>query len=166
MNTSRIECGFIKESDFENVSPMEMKYKLIKDFNHLKTTAQKLQCPISNLVVYMGSLGQEYFDKYELCYLDVKVRNLKEGDSGDHLNQIHTDYVKDYNHPNKPETHLLYTNTGRTKFFDLVDGEYKLIGETEPNSIYKYNREYHQSPIVEKACKRLMIRLSYCDRLK
>ena len=48
----------------------------------------------------------------------------------------------------------------------LFDGEYKLIGETEPNSIYKYGGEYHQSPIVEKACKRVMIRLSFCDRLK
>lgn len=166
MNKSRIECGFIRESDFEYISPIEMKYKLIKDFDHLKSVSQKLQNPLSNLVVYMGSLGKEYFNQYELCYLDVKVRNLKEGDSGDHLNQVHLDWTKDFNHPNKPETHLLYTNTGGTKFFDLVDGEYKFIGETEPNSIYKYGRIHHQSPIVEKACKRIMLRLSFVDRLK
>ncbi|AWD93239.1 hypothetical protein AB9_139 [Acinetobacter phage vB_AbaM_B9] len=158
---------FENNFDFANTPLHEVKHKRINDDLHLlRFISVMFDEQIQSIILIMLDSSRTLFSQYDLCYLDVKVRNLKEGDSGDHLNQVHTDYVKDYNHPNKQETHLLYTNTGLTKFFDLVDGEYKLIGETEPNCVYKYNREYHQSPIVEKACKRVMIRLSFCDRLK
>lgn len=158
---------FENNFDFSSTPLHEVKYKRINDGLHLlRFISDMFDEQIQSIILVMLDNSRTLFNQYELCYLDVKVRNLKEGDSGDHLNQIHTDYVKDINHPNKPETHLLYTSTGHTKFFDLVDGEYKLIGETEPNSIYKYGREFHQSPIVEKPCKRLMIRLSFVDRLR
>ena len=158
---------FENNFDFANTPLHEVKYKRINDGLHLlRFISNMFDEQIQSIILVMLDNSRTLFNQYELCYLDVKVRNLKEGDSGDHLNQVHLDWTKDFNHPNKQETHLLYTNSGHTKFFDLVDGEYKLIGETEPNSIYKYGREYHQSPIVEKACKRVMIRLSFCDRLK
>lgn len=156
----------ISERELEELPLIEMKYKHIKNYDHLICISNTLPEYIQGIINIMGYRASDLFKSYELCYLDVKVRNLKEGDSGDHLNQIHTDWTQDFNHPNKQETHLLYTNTGKTKFFELVNGEYKLIGETEPNSIYKYNREFHQSPIVEKACKRVMARLSFVDRLR
>lgn len=153
--------------DFTDTPLHEVKHKRINDGLHLlRFISVMFDEQIQSIILTMLDNSRTLFNQYELCYLDVKVRNLKEGDSGDHLNQIHTDYVNDINHPNKQETHLLYTSTGDTEFYNFVNNEYVLLGKTEPNSIYKYGRIHHKSPIMTKECKRVMIRLSFCDRLK
>lgn len=156
-----VECNFIDEKDLEYLPPIEMKYKWMLNEDQLLFTADILPVCIRNVIVTMNNYALDYFDSYDRCYLDVKVRDLKEGESGDHLNQIHLDWTNDFNHPNKHETHFLYTNTGGTKFYSYDE----FVGETLPQSIYKYHREYHQSPRVKSACKRVMIRLSFVDTL-
>lgn len=157
-----IECNFIDDKDLASFPLIEMKYKLINNEEHLHRVVSKLPIPIRNIIIVMLCYSSHCFDSYDFCYLDVKVRELDEGESGDHLNQVHLDWTNDIHHPNKPETHFLYTTTGGTKFFDWYD----YVGETLPNSIYKYHREWHQSPVMKEPCKRVMIRLSFVDSLR
>lgn len=145
----------------KNIPLTYCKYKKVLSEDHLKSVIFNFHPTIQLIIHEILKYTEGLFEKYDHCYLDVKVRDLKAGDSGDDLNQVHLDWTNDLNHPNKEETHFLYTSTGGTKFYTYNE----FIGETLPNSIYKYHREYHQSPRVKSACKRVMVRLSFVDTL-
>jgi hypothetical protein len=152
-----IEFKPIDKKDLPDL--LEIKYKLIKDADHLVYVANMLHPAIGNVIKSMLAYSTWKFEDYELCYLDVKVRDLKKGGSGDWYNNYHYDWVRDYDHPNKHETHLIYSNIFGTHYKE--DG---VVKQCEPNRVYMYGRELHCSPIVTEDCRRVLIRLSFVDK--
>lgn len=155
-----VDFNFFDKKALSEIECIEIKYKEVRDFQHLHQLSSKFHPSIRNVITCMNNWSLDYFDKYEKCYITVKVRDLKAGDSGDVLNSWHYDWVKDKDHHNKEETHLLYTNKYGTHYI-----EDDVEKQCEDNSIYKYNREIHKSPIVPEDIKRVMIRLSFVDKL-
>ena len=151
---------FEEDFDFSNTPYHEVKYKKIRDGLHLiNYITNTFGSEIQYIIDRMLDFSRGCFNQYDQCYLDVKVRDLNVGDSGDYFNEWHTDWVKDINHPNKPETYIIYTNIFGTHYI-----ENGLEQQCENNSIYMYKRDLHKSPIVTKDCKRVLIRLSFVDR--
>ena len=155
-----VDYNFFDDKSLKDLEPIEIKYKLIRNEDKLLIEANKLPVSIRNIIVCMNNYSNHLFSDYDKCYLDVKVRNLKAGDSGDYTNEWHTDWVKDKNHPNKEETHFIYTNVYGTHYLD--NGIEK---QCDNNSIYKYHRDLHKSPVVPEDCKRVLVRLSFVDNL-
>lgn len=155
-----VDYNFFDDKSLKDLEPIEIKYKLIRNEDKLLIEANKLPVSIRNIIVCMNNYSNHLFSDYDKCYLDVKVRSLKAGDSGDYTNEWHTDWVKDKNHPNKEETHFIYTNVYGTHYLD--NGIEK---QCDNNSIYKYHRDLHKSPIVPEDCKRVLVRLSFVDNL-
>ena len=155
-----VDYKFFDDQSLKDLEHIEIKYKLIRNEDKLLIEANKLPVSIRNIIVCMNNYSSHLFSDYAKCYLDVKVRNLKAGDSGDYANEWHTDWVKDKNHPNKPETHFIYTNVYGTHYLDN-----DVERQCDDNSIYKYHRDLHKSPIVSENCKRVLVRLSFVDNL-
>lgn len=152
-----IEFKKLEPRDFPPLT--EVKYRPVKNQEHLVNLANTFHPTIGNVILSMLAYSWFNFEDYDLCYLDVKVRDLKEGDSGDWYNNWHYDWVRDYEHPNKHETHLIYSNT-----FGTLYKENGVVKQCDENSVYMYGRELHCSPIVNMDCRRIMIRLSFVDQ--
>lgn len=157
----KLPIEFTKLDDKDLPELTEIKYRLIKDQKHLVELANSFHPAIGNVILAMLAYSYFKFEDYELCYLDVKVRDLKTGESGDWYNNYHYDWVRDYENPNKHETHLIYSNV-----FGTLYKENGVEKQCEPNRVYVYGRELHCSPIVTEPCRRIMIRLSFVDSLR
>jgi len=155
-----VDYNFFDDKSFKDLELIEIKYKLIRNEDKLLIETDKLPIPIRNIIVCMNNYSNHLFNDYDKCYLDVKVRNLKVGDSGDYTNEWHTDWVKEKDHPNKEETHFIYTNVYGTHYLDN-----DVEKQCDDNSIYKYHRDLHKSPVVPEDCKRVLVRLSFVDNL-
>lgn len=113
-----VDYNFFDDKSLKDLELIEIKYKMIRNEAKLLIETDKLPVPIRNIIVCMNNYSNHLFNVYDKCYLDVKVRNLKAGDSGDYTNEWHTDWVKEKDHQNKPETHFIYTNIYGTHYLD------------------------------------------------
>lgn len=138
----------LDEIDWSDMPRTEIKFAEVT-----QSLLDSLDIRVRDIVLKMMSLNTLSYDH---CLLDVKVRNLKTGDCGCFLKVYHYDWVKSLDHPNKHETHFIYTNINGTEFEDGT----KCID----NSIYQYGRESHRGSIMLTDTKRVMIRLSYVDK--
>ena len=155
-----VDYNFFDDKTLNDLEQIDINYKLILSADKLLIEANNLPIPIRNIIVCINNYSNHLFNSYDKCYLDVKVRNLKAGDSGDYTNDWHTDWVKDNHHTNKEETHFIYTNIYGTHYL-----ENDVEKQCADNSIYKYYRDLHKSPIVPEDCKRVLVRLSFVDNL-
>jgi len=153
-----VDFNFFNQKNLDELTLIEHKYRKIISPNYLLAAAEQYPVGIRNVICCMNNWSNFLFNQYDRCYLDVKVRNLKAGDSGDTLNQWHYDWVENYAEDIKHETHFIYTNKYGTHY--LEDG---VIKQCDDNSIYKYGREIHKSPVVPEDLKRVMIRLSFVN---
>lgn len=135
--------------DWSDVPLTELKYKRLH-----KKTLDSLHPKLLHVINKM--LSYEVEEKYDMCLLDVKVRDLKKGKCSCALPEYHYDWVKNYDHKNKHEFHLIYTNVDGTEF---LHG-----GKCKDNSIYSFGRELHRGVYMDKDKRRVLVRLSYVDR--
>lgn len=96
--------------------------------------------------------------KHDNILVDYKVRVLENGEDGCPLPDWHFDCVKDYHHPAKHEHHLIYVNTDGTLFLDGCN-----ILKASDGDVWEYGRELHAAPKMQKACKRVLIRVTETD---
>lgn len=136
--------------DWADVPLTELKYKRV-DTRLLNSLHPKVRFIVDKMLNYEVK-------KYDKCLLDVKVRDLKKDDFSCFLRTYHYDWVKNLDHPNKHETHFIYTNVNGTEFADGT----KCID----NSIYEFGRELHKGTLMNTDVRRVLIRLSYVDHLK
>lgn len=99
---------------------------------------------------------------YEHTLIDVKVKQVKAGQYGSGIAGWHTDWTNDLQHPNKPEHHLIYSNFCGTEWLGK-GGEIVKAGDGE---IWKYGRELHRCPRIDRDGVRVLIRMSQVDKLK
>ncbi len=110
-------------------------------------------------------------------YLDYKVRDLEPLQYGCPIPGWHLDVVRNPNHNTRPDVHMIFTTECGTELLmnhiplskscvdwkeclDLPRGEDEII-QLEPNKVHFYNRyQFHRGPIVERAMRRLMIRIT------
>lgn len=115
--------------------------------------------------------------------VDYKVRDLKAGDCGCPLEGWHTDCVANPWHPSKFETHLIFSTHYGTEFI-LDELEVKLeedhfnrvlnrygsdywFTQVKPNTITQYTRyNLHRAPIINKDCRRMVLRLTQIELIK
>lgn len=96
--------------------------------------------------------------KHKNILVDYKVRHLEAGEDGCPLPDWHYDCVKEYSHPTKHEHHLIYVNVDGTLFLDEPH-----ILKANDGDVWEYGRELHASPRMQKACKRVLIRVTETD---
>lgn len=138
--------------DWGGISPIELKYKSV---NYV------LNSDFDGRVLFVLNRMIDYSD--DLCLtigektlVDVKIRNLNNGETGCALPDWHYDWVKDFDNPKPHETHLIYSNINGTEFLD--DHVIIKAGDSE---IWKYNRDLHRCPVMTEDCLRVLIRLSF-----
>lgn len=114
--------------------------------------------------------------------VDYKVRDLKAGDCGCPLDFWHLDVTKNPNHPTLPDIHFLFATEFGTEFittpmsFSKEDSSFEAVLErnrefdylvAEPNTISSYTRfNLHRGPVVNKDCRRLLLRLTLTEVIK
>lgn len=120
---------------------------------------------------------EEYLEQdYKNTLLDFKVRTLNAGECGCPLEGWHIDVTRNPNHNSKPDRHIIYSTIVGTEFmtdrietdaqdFANVDIPHDVkIWRSPADSIVMYDRfNLHRGPIVEKPCKRVLIRLTQTD---
>lgn len=143
--------------NFDDIDEIYIKYKDVTGSRKRFMFARNLDNRLMYILFLMDQLSLDYQNDYNMVKLDVKVKNLKAGDKTCDILGFHYDWVKDFNHANKHEKHLIYTN----KFGTMFENE-----QCDDNCIYEYGRELHSGLIVPEDCKRVLIRMSFVDRLK
>lgn len=93
--------------------------------------------------------------EYDLCLVDIKVRDLVKDQFSCFVEDFHYDWVKNFDHKNKHEFHVLYTNVNGTEF----ENDRKC----KDNSIYTFGRELHKGTLMNEDVRRVLIRISYVD---
>lgn len=119
-------------------------------------------------------------------FVDYKVRDLSEGDCGCPLDGWHLDVVTNPWHKSKPDIHMIYSTEIGTEFlvrkmpvFPDEDSFNKTLSiynpealerdvvRAKPNHISMYNRfQLHRGPVVNKPCKRMLLRLTATEVIK
>lgn len=94
--------------------------------------------------------------------LDIKIANFNAGDYGCFNTDWHYDCVKEFEHPSSHEHHTIFTNYCGTEWLQ-DDGAIVKAGDSE---IWSYGRELHRCPQLNKAGKRVVIRLTSTNLIK
>jgi hypothetical protein len=144
----------IANMDWSDVPPMEHKYVSYDD--------AMAKFPIQAVAI-LDIMSKHLTYKYKYIVVDLKVRELTKGQHGCPLPDWHYDCVKDYNHPQKHENHLLYTNIHGTEI--AIDDALNFI-KANNGDIYQYGRELHRTAKMPENCKRVLIRLTECDNVR
>lgn len=100
--------------------------------------------------------------KHAHLLIDVKIADFNVGDYGCFNTDWHYDCVKEYNHPSEHEHHTIFTNYCGTEWLQ-EDGKIVKAGDSE---IWSYGRELHRCPKLDRAGKRVIIRLTSTDLIK
>lgn len=146
-----------------------------------------LPSPVKPLLEKMMDKMTE-LDKHNLKWVvDYKVRDLKEGDCGCMLDGWHLDVVENPWHDSKPDLHLIYSTEIGTEFLtkkipvlpedthfvkilepynqSYIDEHF--VESSKPNHVSFYNRfQLHRAPVVNKDCKRMLLRLTSTEVIK
>ena len=102
------------------------------------------------------------FHSHANLLLDVKIGDFNVGDYACFNTDWHYDCVKEYDHPTEHEHHTIYTNFCGTEFLK-EDGSIVKAGDGE---IWQYGRELHRCPKLDRAGRRILVRLTSTDLIK
>ena len=136
---------------------MYMKYVRVDSLDY----CYQPDTQINQLIWHMLRLHQKGHNHVNLL-VDVKVGDFNVGDYGCFNTDWHYDCVKELNHHTKHEHHTIYTSFCGTEWLS-EDGSITKAGDGE---IWSYGRELHRCPKLDRAGKRVVVRLTSTDLIK
>jgi len=154
--------------DFSSEKPRLHKYVPLRGIDKLF-----LSIPMMNVI---GAMERYLKPGYASNYIDVKVKELDVGDCGCQLEYWHIDVTRNPMHNSKPDNHIIFSTVVGTEFMlneipcdvedfsDIMIPSQPEIMKAPANAIVQYNRfNMHRGPVVDKPCKRVLIRLTQTD---